>query len=221
MNASSCIYTSPYMAPQALHSERDRYLTQLDSWSSAFLPVLNRLRQTASNLKEITGALLLHMYAISARIAILGTLITEECTYDLFLPEFQKIVALAWEVSQNLLQLTTNRAAYHFHLSIVPPVFGTLLRCRDFGLGREALAVLRMKHRDGPWDRYMLAGIASWIVDVEEEGRLDSGYIPEHNRFRLTRLSIGPRAALVQCVKRSIPLGTGTRFTWRETTICR
>jgi hypothetical protein len=76
MNASSCIYTSPYMAPQALHSERDGYLTQLDSWSSAFLPVLNRLRQTASNLKEITGALLLHMYAISARIAILGTLIT-------------------------------------------------------------------------------------------------------------------------------------------------
>ncbi|KAF8860376.1 hypothetical protein BDZ45DRAFT_649003 [Acephala macrosclerotiorum] len=63
--------------------------------------------------------------------------------------------------------------------------------------------ILRMKQYDGPWDRYMIAAVGKWIMDVEQAGE-QGGFVPEDKRVRLSRMamSMERRSVAVQVVRR-------------------
>lgn len=170
INAQNSIYGSPYLVPDSIFLDASRHISDIDKWCSAFVPLSRRIHKEEIDIRINTAMMFLHLYSITFRIIVQGTTITNECDYDRFLLGFHEIVTLARSISNNLLEITNQLRAYHFHLSIVPPLLIVLLRCRDGSLRREAIDILRVSRYDGPWDRYMIAAIGKWIMQVEEAG---------------------------------------------------
>jgi hypothetical protein len=221
VTSETCIYGSPYIVPSELHSAKDYHTVEIGLWWSAFVPLLNQIQSSSSNLRERTAALLMHLYIITARIVVEGTVFINECSYDTFLPEFRDIVSLARQIDDNFREMSENQPWFHVHLNIVPPLLTTLLRCRDLGLRRHCIEILRTVEYDGPWNRFIVAEIGTWIMKVEEAGS-GSDYIPEHARVQFSRALMGMenREVMVQCVRRDRSPEWETRetnLTWEET----
>ncbi|CAK7230250.1 hypothetical protein SBRCBS47491_007523 [Sporothrix bragantina] len=71
-------------------------------------------------------------------------------------------------------------AQFHMDLGVIPVMFSTVLRCRDPGVRRRALAVLR-NHRlqEGIWDSSLTLRAAERIVMLEESSvALSAGGLP-------------------------------------------
>ncbi|KAH6701280.1 hypothetical protein BKA61DRAFT_620453 [Leptodontidium sp. MPI-SDFR-AT-0119] len=224
-DAENSIYGSPFVVPNEFIEKQLEHIDDISRWSTSFHNLLDQRRNASSDLREVTNVALLRMTSLSTKIAVTGMAFTNEISYDVFFPEFSEIVSLARTISDNLLAISNNRPAYHFHTSVVPPLFIVLLRCRDPNLRREALEILRMQQNDGPWDRFMIARIGSWIMEIEEEGWDGTGTVPVESRVSLSRIKVGieDRRAMVQCVRRGIPSGVGDlqerSLTWVETII--
>jgi Fungal specific transcription factor domain len=220
MTPETCIYGSPYIVLPKLHADKEYHTNEIGLWWSAFLPLLSHIQSSSSDLRERTGALIMQLYAITIRIVVEGTLFTDECSYDIFLPEFKDIVSLSRQIDDNFREIQENQPSFHVHLSIVPCLFTTLLRCRDRSIRRECIEILRTSQHDGPWDRFTIAKVGTWIMELEEAGS-DSGYIPEHARVQFTRgmRSMETRLVMVQCVRRDRSHGWETReprLVWEE-----
>ena len=220
MTPETCIYGSPYIVPSELHAAKDYHTVEIGLWWSAFVPLLTHIQSSSSDLRARTGALMMQLYAITTRIVVEGTLFTEECAYDIFLPEFKEIVNLSSQIDDNFRELSDHQPSFHVHLSIVPPLFTTLLRCRDRSVRRQCIEILRTSQHDGPWDRFVVAKTGSWIMELEEAGSV-SGFIPEHARVQFSRgmRSMESRLVMVQVVRRDRSPGWETRepsLAWDE-----
>jgi hypothetical protein len=221
-NAQTSIYGSPYIVPDSIFLDSIRHISDIEKWRLAITPLSKRFQKEATDNQTRTAMMFLRLYTITLRIVVQGTTFTDECQYDRFLLDFSEIVFLARKISNNLLEITNQQPAYHFHLSIVPPLFALLLRCRDGNLRREALDILRMVRYDGPWDRYMISAVGEWIMKVEET-RSEDGRIPQSARLTLSRLSISMErgCAAVQCVRRRKALleNGESELEWVETIV--
>jgi len=220
MTPETCIYGSPYIVPSELHAAKDYHAVEIGLWWSAFVPLLTHIQSSSSDLRARTGALMMQLYAITTRIVVEGTLFTEECAYDIFLPEFKKILNLSSQIDDNFREMSEHQPSFHVHLSIVPPLFTTLLRCRDRGVRRQCIEILRTSQHDGPWDRFVIAKVGSWIMELEEAGSV-SGFIPEHARVQFSRgmRSMESQLVMVQVVRRDRSPGWEMRepsLAWEE-----
>jgi len=223
MTPETCIYGSPYIVPGELQAAKDYHAVEIGLWWSAFVPLLSHIQSSSSDLRARTGALMMQLYAIITRIVVEGTLFTEECSYDMFLPEFKEVVNLARQIDENFREMSEHQPSFHVHLSIVPALFVTLLRCRDGGVRRQCIEILRTSQHDGPWDRFVIAKLGSWIMELEEAGS-DSGFIPEHARVQFCRgmRSMESRLVMVQVVRRDRSPGWETRepsLAWEELSV--
>ncbi|KAG4441114.1 hypothetical protein IFR05_003404 [Cadophora sp. M221] len=224
-DAENSIYGSPFVIPNEFIEEHLEHIGDISRWSASFHNLLDQRGNASSDLREVTNIALLRLTSLSTKIAVSGMVFTNETSYDVFLPEFSEIVSLARAISENLLAISNNSPAYHFHTSIVPPLFIALLRCRDRNIRRQALDILRMQQNDGPWDRFMIAEIGSWIMEIEEEGWDGIGTILEESRVSLSRIKVGieDRRVMVQCVRRGNPSGASNleeqNLAWVETVI--
>ncbi|KAK0130295.1 hypothetical protein ONS96_000816 [Cadophora gregata f. sp. sojae] len=227
INAENSIYGSPFLVPDGFIQEQAEKMNDIDRWSASFHKLLANGKSASPGLREVANIALLRMTSLSIKVAVAGTTFTNETSYDEFLPQFTEIVSLARQVTDNLLVISNNKPAYHFHTSVVPPLFIVLLRCRDRAVRREAIEILRMQQHDGPWDRFMIASIGSWIMEIEEQGWDGVGTIPEGSRVQLSMVKIGleDRSVMVQCVRRRVcDVGGGNQpqepgLTWIETVI--
>jgi hypothetical protein len=198
-------------------------MTEIGRWWSAFVPLLNQIQSSSTDLRARTAALLIHVYAITIRIIVEGTLFINECSYDIFLPEFKEIISLSRQIDDNFREMSENKPSFHVHLNIVPCLFTTLLRCRDRTLRRQCIETLRTFDYDGPWNRFIVADVGTWIMELEEAGS-GSDYIPEHARVQFSRgiLSMESRLVMLQCVRRDRSPGWETRepnLSWEETSM--
>lgn len=227
LNAENSIYGSPYTVPDAFVEEQSEQILEIVRWSSSFNKLLAKEKSTSADLREVTNIALVRMTSLGTKIAVTGTTFTNETSYDIFLPDFSEIVSLARQIEDNLLTISNNKPSFHFHTSVVPPLFIVLLRCRDPAIRREAIDILRMQQSDGHWDRFMIASIGKWIMDIEEEGWDGTGTIPEESRVQLSRImmAIEEQSVMVQCVRRGAPETGGEcqalepSLTWLETVI--
>ena len=70
-----------------------------------------------------------------------------------------------------------------FEYRILPFLFAVGTKCREPVLRREAIyLMLRTRWREGIWDSYIAGKIATWIMELEERGMDDLGYVPESAR---------------------------------------
>ena len=113
--------------------------------------------------------LTLRLYHTLTSLALAAGLLGPETRWDVHLPAFQRIVALAAEMARN------TKSPLPFFMSLEPglamPLFITITRCRHPVTRRHALTLLRgLNRQEGIWNCATAARVAEQIIFVEEEG---------------------------------------------------
>jgi hypothetical protein len=94
-------------------------------------------------------------------------------------------------------------------------LYGVATKCRDPILRREAIALMLSSHwKEGIWDSILCGRTATWIMDMEEKGMDDDGFIPESSRCfgEVFDLDMPRGTAVVRCQQNvSDPAGSTER----------
>ena len=58
--------------------------------------------------------------------------------------------------------------------------------------------------REGVWDSILAGKIAKWVMEIEEEGIGDDGFVPEWSRVRGAEVGfdLRERSARIRCLRR-------------------
>lgn len=103
------------------------------------------------------------------------------------------------------------KASFTLDLGIIPPLHIVATKCRDRLIRREAIRLLTFTaRREGMWDSILCAKIATWIMEVEEEGMVpfsrDSPYsdlplAPDRQRVMVRQVvsDLQRREAIIRC----------------------
>lgn len=98
-----------------------------------------------------------------------------EMNYDSFLPQFQQCVALA-EHSAAVNEL---KATFTPEIGIIPALYIIGVKCRDPGIRRQVLRILRRRPiREAVWDSIVAARVVEWVMEIEEGGLGEVGTLP-------------------------------------------
>lgn len=76
-------------------------------------------------------------------------------------------------------------------IGLVQPLFFVVRRCRDGGVRRRALGVMRGVRREGVVDLGALVGVGEWVIEREEEGMGREGVVGEEGMFEDVELEFG------------------------------
>lgn len=136
----------------------------------------------------VTSAML-KMQPTATRIMVAGVLITEELAYDVYLPQFRKMLALIdviVDAHRNVSDCKTIGASgFVLGLRISAPLYMFVTRCRARVMQRKGIGILAC------WDPLIVAEIGKFIMDVEEAG-VPEGIIPQSSRAVITRVFEAP-----------------------------
>jgi hypothetical protein len=138
--------------------------------------------------------------------SLAGTLGKDQTRFDRFLPEYKDLVSK----SRVLLNaLFDTKAPYNttflFDFQCIMPLYIVGRKCRDPVVRREAIALLLCQSwREGVWDSLLAGKISKWIMEIEEEGIQDDGFVPEWSRIRGAEVNfdLKERSAQVRCLRR-------------------
>lgn len=168
-----------------LLGERDRYLEDIRRWCLAFQQIFGKL-VASSDPKIAIGASLLMIHALHSEISLAGAFFTEECSYDIFLPHYQKIVSLSLLVSQRDEEIfSKNLPSFQLPAGTAWCLYEIVCSCRDPVLRQEALSILRQQaEQDQTKYKARLVVHAMYLVALEEQGRKEDGSLPESARYR-------------------------------------
>ncbi|TAQ86586.1 hypothetical protein B7494_g5084 [Chlorociboria aeruginascens] len=205
--ALSSFYAGPNnILPASIKSSGVGFKNQLEHWSNAFDPILQKRRSYGTTNTERAAINVLKSFQLMSAVLFLMGFSTSEMPFDGFIAEFRFIVELAKEVvvdeELSLAQARCGTQCQHrqnrphtphvyrpedsythikpsfaLDLGIVPPLFVVATKCRDRKLRREAISLLiSSPRREGMWDSILSARVASWIMEIEEEDL--SPYVP-------------------------------------------
>lgn len=173
---------------------------RLAAWSEAFEPILaSRLLPDTSHIEK-SGIAALKMFQTNAHIIFLMLFCDNELQFDAFMPHFKLIVDLGWEVvgademryamgccspeclpqypafAKATLPPGTYRPgglkpSFSADLGIVAPLYVVATKCREPFLRRQAIQLLKSSaRREGMWDSGLASNIATWVMQIEEQG---------------------------------------------------
>ncbi len=170
-----------------------RTLQLLQEWLTRFEDLSECLpKQRESHGLTRASILLRLQYHIGCMLSATGPY-ADETLFDAHLDHFREIVALC----RSYVKLASVRSwrakpsktfSFGFDIGIIPPLFITVCRCRDPGIRREALRILRESNRlEGPWFSGVAATIAEQTMLIEETGLKSirsCADVPHTNRVR-------------------------------------
>lgn len=112
-----------------------------------------------------------------------------ETSYDDYDADFLEIVTLSESLQNNSAWSSSpSQGSFSIELGYIYPLYFTALRCRDRGIRRRALCLLRAAPREeGIWNSAMTARIAHEVIAIEEEG-FDEQYLARHRVPECTRV---------------------------------
>ncbi|RDW69859.1 hypothetical protein BP6252_08879 [Coleophoma cylindrospora] len=176
--------------------EQSSHIVEILRWQDAFKPLLSTKHPTTRG-----RAALLQVNALAAQIVLESAFMKEECLLDKLLPVFQEIVMYAKRFNS---YFTSRLSAFSADVCVGPPLYLTARMCRHGPVRREAIALLRnTRRREGTWDSLVVAEIATWLMEIEEEG-MEGDFIPETSRVRVAKANLDePKEdLLLTCMKR-------------------
>ncbi|KAM3068966.1 hypothetical protein ACMFMG_004143 [Clarireedia jacksonii] len=183
-------HVSPTTSPRMIAAikEQQKYLKELASWWSAFSPVLEKCRGDPDS-KEFAGATMLHSRWIICHMALSFALTPAQTALDDRIADFRKVLGLA----KSVLSHPARAGKFTFETGVMPQIYVVAIKCRDYAIRSEAVALLTSSAwREGIWDSSVAGGAAKSIVAIEEQGRED-GYLPEHKRVVQTAMEVNLR----------------------------
>ncbi|PQK11916.1 hypothetical protein BB8028_0003g05360 [Beauveria bassiana] len=232
--------TNPsYVLPAAWKKYGMGLKDRLAAWSDAFEPILASRFHPNMPYIERAGIAALKMFQINANVIFLMLFCDNEVQFDAFMPHFQMIVNLGWEVVSAdesrfafaELHAQTPSQAHYAHgtkgafkagkyggagrrlkpsfsadLGIIPPLFVVATKCRDPWLRRQAIQLLKSSaRREGMWDSELTSNIATWVMQLEEQGVPGGGGAAVPPAFDPRNPSAGGYADAQGVVQRTIP----------------
>ncbi|KAM3455823.1 hypothetical protein NHJ6243_008418 [Beauveria neobassiana] len=237
--------TNPsYVLPAAWKKYGMGLKDRLTAWSDAFEPILASRFHPNMPYIERAGIAALKMFQINANVIFLMLFCDNEVQFDSFMPHFQMIVNLGWEVvsadesrfASAELHAQTPSQPHYAHgtkgafkagkygggggggagrrlkpsfsadLGIIPPLFVVATKCRDPWLRRQAIQLLKSSaRREGMWDSELTSNIATWVMQLEEQGVPGGGGAAVPPAFDPRNPSAGGYADAQGVVQRTIP----------------
>ncbi|RDW62581.1 hypothetical protein BP5796_10883 [Coleophoma crateriformis] len=210
MTKDELLGSSTINGPVTVKQEQMQYRQQIHQWMEATSKIFTEIKAWG-NQEEQVGAAILQMQAYTNDIMLAGAFFTSDIEYDVFHPEFTKMVELGEFIypnlvgrpSANYLSLTSLR--FHFDFGIVAALFLVASRCRFDTIRQRAIALLlSANYREGIWDALAVANIAVWLRSIEREDIGEDDFVREEKRAFLTAISIDlhRKKAVVSCSQR-------------------
>jgi hypothetical protein len=207
--------------PPWILEEADACAILLQQFEDAFWPILNQSGD------EDRGAVILYLCNKISAMYLQVSVVRGESHWDGFQQHFEEIISRSAKVVERTRTIDPNQTGvFSVELGIIPPLHLAAMKCREPRLRRQAIALLlSTPRREGCWDGVLLGKVDSWIMQIEEEGMDEFGFIPDFSRWRLGEIKSCPqeRWIWVKCLQDSYGLdgqwthGTGvkeTRITW-------
>lgn len=157
-------------------SYKARIQEELENWENAVESYTQNLLEQDSIESRTVLALRVHHRLVS--ILVETSIAASPAVFDNFQKDFHRILedcdhiikhhdsGLSGAYSEQAGRMTL----LEYDFGMIPPLFSTACRCRDPGLRRKAIRLLRYLHRsEGLWDSCSAAQIAEGIVTGEAE----------------------------------------------------
>ncbi|PQE30380.1 putative UPC2 Regulatory involved in control of sterol uptake protein [Rutstroemia sp. NJR-2017a WRK4] len=175
-----------------LQNQQHHLQERLSQWNQFYDLLFPHICQTPIN-RAYLGALQLRICMWKCEIMIATSLSDSESVYNNYTPEFQRITHFARHLLRTDQMVRNARMQYGMGVSMA--LFFAATRCRDGGIRREAIRILReWPAGNGIWHSLQAAVVAEWVVGLEERGvtgAVDGGkFIPEDGRVQLRSLKV-------------------------------
>jgi hypothetical protein len=206
----------PDPASDMLRREHARYASEVMRWQSAF----KLLRYCSYGLQKMAASLL-QIHAQAVQIVLDSLIMTEECSFDKYLPQYREMIFLAKAYYKTSSKSPQEHTVFSVDFGVLPAIYTVIKHCRHPAIRREAIALLRSSpRREGIWQSSLVAEIGEWMMTLEEEDMSENGYIPEYSRVRIVRTIVNAqkRTAWVECAKR-VKGKDGGGLVYRNTTV--
>lgn len=179
--------------PPWVIEEADAIAIQLQIFEDTFWPLMNQLADEASPMEN--GAIVIYLANKLCAIFLQMSVVQGELPWDSFFQHFREIVERSRQVLERARRKPPNQQPqFAFELAIIAPIHMTALKCRDPYIRRQAISLLKTyPRREGCWDALLLAKLDTWIMQIEEEGMVELGFIPESSRWRLGEVRSTPK----------------------------
>lgn len=164
---------------------------QIRTWRHRFEHLVREKPDSAQSRLVVT----LRMWSISATAIIEAACLGPQSGWDTVEHLFGEVVSLAEEIAS---------PSFSVEIGYIGPLFLAATRCRDPGIRRHAIHILRAYPRqEGLWESTAAAAVAERWCEVEEGGLLrveQASDIPEHMRvYKVdTAIDIDSRSASLQ-----------------------
>ena len=166
--------------------EKEQLRFQLNQWDSAFSRLPNLMDSNASLVLQVQRRVMETFFAKTMD----GP---SEMRWDKYLPLFTEAMQYAeryvevtkpYSATSTISGSSHQRPVFTMAMDIVMSLFLISAKCRDGGVRRRALAMLKMCGRtEGIWESHACAKVCERVIELEEAGALDDGTIPEHARI--------------------------------------
>lgn len=186
--------------PDSIVEEHQKHVSDLSRWGEAFAPLL-ATAQTKAGYANFILAATLKIQHDACSIITQNALSLSQTSYDDSLPYFEEIVTLTTALLAHE-DHSTRKGCFTFLNQYIIPAYICALKCRYRPLRQQAMSILLASHqREGLWDSIFAAKILEWIIELEEQGMDENGYIPEAARTRAVSASfdLQQRKACVSC----------------------
>ncbi|KAE8443428.1 hypothetical protein EG329_001910 [Mollisiaceae sp. DMI_Dod_QoI] len=168
-----------------LSQEHGMFTRFSEQWMDSFSAIYNSARETVQTTpapfsNNVIAPLAMRSHFLAMRLALRHFSDVEEIAWDRSMPEFVEMLA-----NSEIILANRNRGVFSFDLQSVWPLDVIAKKCRNPRMRRRAIQLLKNKpRREGMWDSIVAALVCEWVVNVEEEGMLEDGSIPESARVR-------------------------------------
>jgi len=180
------IFSTPKEPVLELIPESVRYREDVRRWSQAAGPIFKSISESGTQEEKVLCALL-QVHRIMNDIMLQSTFFTTETAYDHSLSEFRRMMFLINYVHPHVATVGATETPYHFDLGVIPPLYFAGIRCRDKAIRDNVIDVMNKVHyREGMWDTLAAVKFIEWMRELEDPGRDDNGFVPEHKRAFLT-----------------------------------
>ncbi|CZR63158.1 uncharacterized protein PAC_13055 [Phialocephala subalpina] len=187
---------------ETLLQEHGMFTRLSEQWMISFTQIYNNAREDvktnpAPYAKSTLAPLAMRNHFLSMRLALRHFQDVDEVAWDRSMPEFVEMLENAETMVAN-----SEGAVFSFDLQSVWPLDVIAKKCRVSKMRWRAIHLLKSRpRREGIWDSIVAALVCEWVVNVEEEGMLEDGTIPESSRVRNigVELDFENRKARVWC----------------------
>jgi len=184
------INSHPQPSVFPLEETRQMHLQRLQQWSIAFQRCV--LSTTDIHSTKVLPTVLLAKINHATVTLMLQTLFAAtEMLYDAYTPQFAHILSLTEALVSTTSRKKLHPSAPSFEQGIIVPLSFIIMKCRQVGLRKRALQLLRQApEREGMWNRDSVLRVAKLKVSIEERSRVgvEDKELPEAARTTRERI---------------------------------